>query len=82
MCAEAAAIANMITTTGINQIEYIVVISSGKGDCPPCGACRQRISEFATKTTTIYLCNLHDDEFRAYSMDELLPLQFDAGNLS
>ena len=55
-CAEASAIAAMIMA-GQNRIVKIAV-AGGDGDllCTPCGACRQRIREFATGDTPVLIC--------------------------
>ena len=81
MCAEATAIACMISNNGLSNIENILIISSGQGPCPPCGACRQRIAEFSTKRTTVHLANLQNTEITTHQLSTLLPLQFDSGML-
>lgn len=73
-CAEAAAIAHMVVA-GERSIESLWLLGSGDTLCTPCGACRQRISEFANSNTTVYLC----DEFKlvkSVSIDDILPLSF------
>ncbi|MEL7186531.1 MAG: cytidine deaminase [Pseudomonadota bacterium] len=75
-CAEAAAIAAMVVEGG-SRIDKIAVVG-GSGDitpCTPCGGCRQRIAEFAN-TETIIITMDDSNEFRHYSIDELLPASF------
>lgn len=55
ICAESAAIVNMVSG-GHRKITDLVVIAENIPECPPCGACRQRIYEFSTPETKIYLC--------------------------
>ncbi len=74
LCAEASAIAQMVTD-GETQIKSILITSSGQSVCLPCGACRQRIKEFANKQTTVYLCD-HEKITQSLSIDELLPGAF------
>jgi cytidine deaminase len=52
-CAEAGAIAAMIAA-GERQIVDILVIAKSAEPIMPCGACRQRIFEFATKDTKVH----------------------------
>ena len=54
LCAEATAIAHMVMAGG-HTIEEIAVIAQKKALCPPCGGCRQKISEFATPRLAAHL---------------------------
>jgi len=74
-CAECTAIGAMVMG-GARQIVEIAVIAEKMPLCPPCGGCRQKISEFASKDTKIYLC----DEVgvkKTMTMEELLPFSFE-----
>lgn len=75
LCAERAAIASMISH-GQQKIADIVIVSEKKEICPPCGACRQVIAEFATPDTKIYLINKKGDIKQTLTIDELLPYTF------
>lgn len=75
ICAEASAICNMVTA-GEQSIQSIVVLASNNLICPPCGACRQRIHEFADETTLIHLCD-KEKVLVTRTMTELLPVAFD-----
>lgn len=79
LCAEASAIAAMVTA-GENKIKEIVVISSGEEICTPCGACRQRLFEFSTPNTQIYMYSASDKKLEAKLFD-LLPHTFSANHL-
>ncbi|MDD3089476.1 MAG: cytidine deaminase, partial [Candidatus Omnitrophica bacterium] len=46
-----------------------------KGYCPPCGVCRQVMSEFCADDFIIIL-GKEDDEYKSYTLAELLPLRF------
>ncbi len=74
-CAEASAICNMVTS-GEKHIKSIVVLAGSNQLCPPCGSCRQKIHEFSTPETLVYLCN-KETILRSIRIDELLPLAFD-----
>ena len=55
-CAEAGAIASMIAGGGRKILE-ICIIGGGKDLITPCGACLQRIAEFADESTPIHLAD-------------------------
>lgn len=73
-CAEPTAIGCMIMGGGKKIIE-MAVIAEKLALCPPCGGCRQKISEFASADTKIYLCDEVGVQ-KTMTMDELLPLSF------
>lgn len=73
-CAEPTAIGCMVMGGGRKIVE-MAVIAEKLALCPPCGGCRQKIAEFASAGTKIYLC----DEVgvrKTLTMDELLPFSF------
>lgn len=74
-CAETTAISHMIMA-GAKEIVEIAVIAQKLALCPPCGGCRQRIKEFATQNTRIYLCD-ETGVGKTMTMNELLPHSFD-----
>jgi cytidine deaminase len=74
MCAEASAIAAMVSA-GQRRIKEIVVLAKNVSICPPCGACRQRISEFAAPTTLIHLAGDGIIQ-KTLTLGELLPHGF------
>ena len=76
LCAEASAIANMISAAGVQRIKAILLVSSGKLVCPPCGACRQRLWEFATPECQVYLAK-DQTHYQSHRLADLLPLPFD-----
>lgn len=75
LCAESSAISAMVTA-GEQQIKSIVILAGTNTLCPPCGACRQRIHEFSTPDTMVYLCN-KDSIIHHIRHKELLPFAFD-----
>ena len=74
MCAEASAISAMIAG-GVKIIEKICVISQSEKIVSPCGGCRQKIREFSTVDTKIFLFNI-TGSFKVFSVEELLPFSF------
>jgi len=78
-CAEAGAISAMVAG-GTRAIRAILVIGDGTELVTPCGACRQRIREFAQPETPIVIAGA--DGIRArFSLAELLPASFGPANL-
>lgn len=75
VCAETSALSAMVLA-GEQKIQHVVVLAGTNLLCSPCGACRQRIFEFATPNTMIHLCT-KDSILHSISMSELLPLAFD-----
>lgn len=79
LCAESNAISHMICA-GEHDIQEVVIISSGDEPCAPCGACRQKIREFATSDTMIHMCNA-DGIAKSLNMEAVLPDSFGPSNL-
>ena len=73
-CAEAGAIAAMING-GDNKIAEILIYADSKALISPCGACRQRIAEFASADTKIHLADKSDIQ-KTFTLEELLPNNF------
>jgi cytidine deaminase len=74
-CAEPSAISAMIMAGG-RRIEEIAVIAEKLPLCTPCGGCRQKIAEFASADTRIYLCDDLGVQ-KTVTMGELLPYAFE-----
>ncbi|MCM5705161.1 cytidine deaminase [Larsenimonas salina] len=81
LCAEASAIASMVSQTGSTALARVVVMGPGEALCTPCGDCRQRIREFATPDTEIVVVSGEGEVLKRYSMDALLPDSFGPENL-
>lgn len=75
-CAEQGAISAMIAG-GDRKIAEIMIIADTKELISPCGACRQRIKEFTTPQSIIYVANLQG-QHRQYTTEQLLPDGFAA----
>jgi cytidine deaminase len=78
-CAEAGAIASMAAGGG-RHIGAILVVADGPALVAPCGACRQRIREFATEETPVHLADPGGVK-RTLTLGDLLPLAFGPDNL-
>ncbi|MEE8626515.1 MULTISPECIES: cytidine deaminase [Methylobacterium] len=79
-CAEAGAIAAMVAAGG-RRIAAILVLGDGAALVTPCGACRQRIREFAAPDTPIHVAG-PEGLRRTFTLDELLPASFGPDNLA
>lgn len=79
-CAEAGAVAAMVAAGG-RAIREIVVLGAGPGLVTPCGACRQRIREFAGPDVTIHVAD-PDGIRAAFDLGTLLPDSFGPENLA
>ena len=71
MCAERSALFAAVAM-GIRRFETVAVHAEATS-CPPCGACRQALAEFAPEITVVYR---RGGEVVAAAFDELLPERF------
>ena len=78
-CAETNALGSMIVG-GERIIKDVVIVAPTKTFCPPCGGCRQQLSEFSLPSTRIHLYN-NEGDHRTYKALELLPVRFETNNL-
>ena len=73
-CAEQSAIAAMVAA-GEYEIEDMVVVADSKNLIAPCGACLQRIKEFADSKTKVHLADLTSIKKSLFIAD-LMPFAF------
>jgi cytidine deaminase len=74
-CAEASAIGVLVAAGGHKVTEALVIADGSLGLPSPCGACRQRLREFAAPETPIHLAGLAG-VIRTVTLGDLLPLSF------
>ncbi len=72
MCAERSALFAAVAM-GQRRFETVAVHAEA-ASCPPCGACRQALAEFAPDITVVYR---RGGEVVAAAFDELLPERFE-----
>jgi cytidine deaminase len=72
MCAERSALFAAVTM-GHRRFETVAVHANATS-CPPCGACRQALAEFAPDITIVYR---RGGDVVAAAFDELLPERFE-----
>ncbi|WP_303049052.1 cytidine deaminase [Salipiger sp. HF18] len=73
-CAEAGAIAAMVAA-GETEIVEAYVIADSPRPVPPCGGCRQKLSEFARAETKVILATVSGEVLET-TVGELLPGAF------
>ena len=83
-CAERTAIFKAVSE-GVTKFKKIAVVGGPNGNlenyCPPCGVCRQVISEFADKDFELIL-GTSENTYAVYNFfEEVLPLSFTAKEL-
>lgn len=79
ICAERTAIFKAVSE-GVKDFEAIAIVGGPKDSepdkfCPPCGVCRQVMSEFCKLDMPVYLYD--GTEVKTYTLGELLPLAFE-----
>jgi homotetrameric cytidine deaminase len=74
-CAETSAIGALVAA-GERQIAAVAVVAERMDICPPCGGCRQRLSELAAPDTPVHL-GRPGGERRTFTLAELFPLSFE-----
>lgn len=73
-CAERVAIFKALSA-GEREFVEMAVAADTQRPVPPCGSCRQVMSEFFPKEMKVHLTNLQRD-VKTFTMDELLPFSF------
>lgn len=79
-CAERTALFKAYSD-GITEFSAVAVVADTKGPVPPCGACRQVLSELCDPDTVVYLSNLHG-VIQETTVKELLPGAFTPEDLN
>lgn len=84
-CAERTAFFKAVSE-GERDFEAIAIVGGKSGApisdyCPPCGVCRQVMMEFCSPGCFRILLAKNSEEWKAYTLEELLPLGFSSDNL-
>ncbi len=83
ICAERTAIFKAVSE---GEKDFLAIaIAGGPEDgeiqyCPPCGVCRQVLAEWCSADFRIFLARSAED-YRSYTLDEIMPLRFGPENL-
>jgi len=78
-CAEAGAIAAMVAA-GEREIVEVYVVAGSPAPVPPCGGCRQKLTEFAGDDVQVTMATMAGAEL-VMTVGELLPGAFDASHM-
>lgn len=78
-CAERVAIFKAVSE-GETEFEQLAVAADTERPVPPCGSCRQVMSEFFNENTMIHTTNLHG-AVKSITMEEILPFSFESNDM-
>ena len=78
-CAERTAFFKAVSE-GVKEFKAIAIVGGEDGAkeldyCPPCGVCRQVMSEFCNDEFIVIIAK-SEDEYRVYTLPEILPERF------
>ncbi|MFD1705441.1 cytidine deaminase [Siminovitchia sediminis] len=79
ICAERTAIFKALSE-GVTSFKMLAVTADSDRPVPPCGSCRQVISEHCPENMTVVLANRRD-QIQKVTVKDLLPFAFAAGDL-
>lgn len=83
-CAERTAIFKAVSE-GVREFEAICIVGGKNGVLetftPPCGVCRQVMMEFCQPDTFRIILAKGTEDYRIYTLKELMPQGFGPGNL-
>lgn len=78
ICAERVALFRALAA-GHERFVAVAIVAASRGWCPPCGACRQVLWEWAPELQVILATS--ESDYRQLPLRELLPHAFDVGCL-
>ncbi|MFA3918267.1 cytidine deaminase [Ruegeria hyattellae] len=78
-CAEAGAIAAMVAA-GETQLTEVYVVAGSPAPVPPCGGCRQKLSEFGASDVVVTMATTGGME-QVMTIGDLLPGAFGAEHM-
>lgn len=84
-CAERTAIFKAVSE-GTKEFDGIVIVGGKEGEltdyCAPCGVCRQVMMEFCNPKQFKVILAKSRDEYKEFTLEEILPLGFGPDNLA
>ncbi len=78
ICAERVALVKALSE-GTTKFSSIVIYAEKAEYCPPCGACRQLLFDYAPDLQVILT---NGKEYKTYNIKELLPVAFEESQLN
>ncbi|WP_099467965.1 cytidine deaminase [Konateibacter massiliensis] len=83
-CAERTAFFKAVSE-GVTEFEAIAVVGGKTGAttdyCAPCGVCRQVMMEFCNPKEFKVILAKNEDEYKEFTLEEILPLGFGPKNI-
>lgn len=83
-CAERTAFFKAVSE-GITSFEAIAIVGGKKGVtvdyCSPCGVCRQVMMEFCDPKSFKIIIAKSEEEYKEFTLEEILPLGFGPNNM-
>lgn len=83
-CAERTAFFKAVSE-GDREFTAIAIVGGPEGEikdfCPPCGVCRQVMMEFCNPKNFCIVLARSEEDYRIYTLEELLPMGFGPDNL-
>lgn len=76
-CAEPVVLYSAIAERGRGNFEFMVIVTDTENPTPPCGICRQVLSEHVDQDFVVYLADLKEIR-KKLTISELLPYSFDS----
>ena len=76
ICAERNAATTAIAQEGKVRFKAIAISSTGEEPAPPCGICRQFLSEFTDNEAPVYLVSSKNGKVKEFSFGTLMPESF------
>ena len=76
ICAERNAATTAIAQEGKVSFKAIAIASTSEDPAPPCGICRQFLSEFTDTEAPVYLVSAKSGKTKEFSFGKLMPESF------
>lgn len=76
ICAERNAATTAIAKEGKVRFKAIAIASTSEDPAPPCGICRQFLSEFTDTEAPVYLVSAKSGKTKEFSFGKLMPESF------
>ena len=76
ICAERNAATTAIAEEGKVRFKAIAIASTSDEPAPPCGICRQFLSEFTDTETPVYLVSSSSGKIKEFTFGTLMPQSF------